>query len=163
MNPSRARIEESLGKSWNAVLAARIRMPAVNTCSRIHMNPPPKIVEPTWESTEFDCAMCSSTRTCSSWVITVMPRNMVTAIAPMIASVDAAFLACGRRNAGTPSAMASTPVSAVAPEENARNSRNRVIVVVASMCRSAVAAVRQPVRHCANPTISVRDTIATKP
>ena len=92
MNPSRARIEDSLGKSWNAVLAARIRMPAVNTCSRIHKNPPPKIVEPTWESTEFDCAMCSSTRTWSSCVITVMPRNRVTAIAPMIASVDAALL-----------------------------------------------------------------------
>jgi len=34
----------------------------------------------------------------------------------MIASVAAAFFACGRRNAWTPSAIASTPVSAVAPD-----------------------------------------------
>ena len=40
-------------------------------------------------------------------------------IAPISSSVDAAFFDCGRRNACTPSAIASTPVSAVAPEENA--------------------------------------------
>ena len=57
-----------------------------------------------------------------------MPRNIVIPITAMIASVSAAFRACGRRNAGTPSAIASTPVSAVAPDENARriaNSRSR--------------------------------------
>ena len=32
MNRSRARIDERRGKSWNAVLAARIRMPAVKNC-----------------------------------------------------------------------------------------------------------------------------------
>ena len=50
----------------------------------------------------------------------------------MIASVAAAFLACGRRNACTPSATASTPVSADAPEENARRSRNSVTAATGS-------------------------------
>ena len=49
-----------------------------------------------------------------------MPMNIVTEMMPMIASVSAAFLACGRRKAGTPLEIASTPVSAVAPDENAR-------------------------------------------
>ena len=48
---------------------------------------------------------------------------MVTAIAPSRASVVAAFLLFGLRNAGTPLLIASTPVSAVQPEENARSSR----------------------------------------
>ena len=38
-----------------------------------------------------------------------MPRNIVTEMAPMIASVCAAFFARGWRNAGTPSEIASTP------------------------------------------------------
>jgi hypothetical protein len=40
-----------------------------------------------------------------------------------MASVVAAFLLFGLRNAGTPLLIASTPVSAVQPEENARSSR----------------------------------------
>ncbi len=48
-----------------------------------------------------------------------IPRNIVMAITPMTASVSAAFFACGRRKAGTPFEIASTPVSAVEPEENA--------------------------------------------
>ena len=48
---------------------------------------------------------------------------MVTATAPSRASVVAAFLLLGLRNAGTPLLIASTPVSAVQPEENARSSR----------------------------------------
>ncbi len=36
----------------------------------------------------------------------------------------AAFLLLGLRNAGTPLLIASTPVRAVQPEENARSSRN---------------------------------------
>ncbi len=58
------------------------------------------------------------------------------AIAPMIASVAAAFLDWGLRNAGTPLLIASTPVSAVAPEEKAFNSVNRPTVpaAVAASC-----------------------------
>ena len=50
--------------------------------------------------------------------------NIAMAIVPMIASVSAALRACGWRNAGTPFEIASTPVSAVAPDENARSSAN---------------------------------------
>ena len=45
---------------------------------------------------------------------------MVMAIAPSIASVVAAFLLLGLRNAGTPLLMASMPVRAVVPDEKAR-------------------------------------------
>ncbi len=48
---------------------------------------------------------------------------MVTAIAPSRAIVVAAFLLLGLRKAGTPLLIASTPVSAGHPEENARSSR----------------------------------------
>ena len=56
------------------------------------------------------------------------PRNKVIAITPRIASVCAAFFPCGRRNALTPFAIASTPVSAVDPDENARRRTKSVIV-----------------------------------
>ena len=52
------------------------------------------------------------------------PANIDTAITPSRASVVAAFLLLGLRNAGTPLLIASTPVRAVQPEENARSSRN---------------------------------------
>ena len=55
-----------------------------------------------------------------------MPTNMLTDSAPMMASVLAALRALGLRNAGTPLLIASTPVSAVQPDANARRSRNRV-------------------------------------
>ena len=54
----------------------------------------------------------------------VIPANMATAMPPSMASVVAAFLLFGLRNAGTPLLIASTPVSAVQPDENARSSRN---------------------------------------
>ena len=53
-----------------------------------------------------------------------MPSIIVTASPPIKASVVAALRDLGLRNAGTPLEMASTPVSAADPEENARNSRN---------------------------------------
>ena len=53
----------------------------------------------------------------------VTPANMDTAIRPSRASVVAAFLLLGLRNAGTPLLIASTPVRAVQPEENERSSR----------------------------------------
>ena len=45
---------------------------------------------------------------------------------PMSASVVAAFLLLGLRNAGTPLLIASTPVSAAQPDEKARASRNAI-------------------------------------
>ncbi len=49
--------------------------------------------------------------------------SIVTAMPPSMASVVAAFLLLGSLNAGTPLLIASTPVSAAQPEENARSSR----------------------------------------
>ena len=53
----------------------------------------------------------------------VMPMNMLIAIVPMSARVVAAFWLLGLRNAGTPLAIASTPVSAVQPDAKARRAR----------------------------------------
>ena len=55
---------------------------------------------------------------------TTMPISMVTASVPSRSSVVAAFLLLGFLNAGTPLEIASTPVSAALPEENARIIRN---------------------------------------
>ena len=51
------------------------------------------------------------------------PANIVAAMPPISASVVAAFLLFGGRNAGTPLAIASTPVSAVQPEAKARSAK----------------------------------------
>jgi hypothetical protein len=53
----------------------------------------------------------------------VRPANINDAMVPIISSVTWAFRAFGGRNAGTPLAIASTPVRAVHPEENARRVR----------------------------------------
>ena len=52
-----------------------------------------------------------------------MPMNIATARPPSIARVVAALRDFGLRNAGTPLLMASTPVSAAQPEENALATR----------------------------------------
>ena len=70
------------------------------------------------------CEACSATWTWLMMANAVMARNMLTAMPPSNASVVAAFLLLGLRNAGTPLLIASTPVSAVDPEEKARSSRN---------------------------------------
>ncbi len=57
------------------------------------------------------------------------------AMTPMIASVSAAFVACGRRNAGTPFEIASTPVSAVEPDEKAWSTA-KTPIAVATLARS---------------------------
>lgn len=53
-----------------------------------------------------------------------MPTSIVTASTPISSSVVAAFFDFGLRNAGTPLLIASTPVSAAAPDENDRRIRN---------------------------------------
>ena len=52
------------------------------------------------------------------------------AIVPSTASVFAAFFPCGCRNALTPFAIASTPVSAVEPDEKARSRTKSVRALV---------------------------------
>ena len=80
----------------------------------------------------------------------------MTAIVPMIASVVAAFFACGRLNAGTPLEIASTPVSAVAPCENALSNAKIVIpataVAVSTSCGDGDT-VGHPPRHLTKPTV----------
>ena len=84
-----------------------------------------------------------------------IPRNIVIAITPMTASVSAAFFACGRRNAGTPFEIASTPVSAVEPDENACRITNSEIVctVVATSGADGMASpAGHPPRHLTMPS-----------
>ena len=69
----------------------------------------------------------------------IMPISSVTAIPPSISSVVAALRDLGFRKAGTPLLIASTPVSAAHPEENARATRNtraRPMMLLCSDCRS---------------------------
>ena len=54
----------------------------------------------------------------------MMPTNIVMAVRPSNSSVVAALRLLGGLNAGTPFAIASTPVSAAQPDENVRTSRN---------------------------------------
>src|SRR2546428_10181194 len=54
----------------------------------------------------------------------VRPRNRLPRIAAIQIIVVAAFFDAGGRKAGTPFEIASMPVKAVQPEENARRSRN---------------------------------------
>ena len=84
-----------------------------------------------------------------------MPRNIVIPRAAMIASVSAAFRAWGVGTPGTPSAIASTPVSAVAPDENARRMTSRPIalaVVAALWIGSTGCVAGHPFRHWTSPT-----------
>ena len=79
------------------------------------MNPWLKTPSAIWATTDFVSLGSGWAREARK----LIPRNIVTAIAPMIPRVSAALRAWGRRKAGTPFEMASTPVSAVDPEENA--------------------------------------------
>ena len=63
----------------------------------------------------YGCSRCASTE---------IPKNSVPSSTPIHTSVVAAFFASGRRNEGTPFEIASTPVSATAPDENPFNSKN---------------------------------------
>ncbi len=54
----------------------------------------------------------------------IIETSIVTAIEPMSSRVVAAFLLFGFWKAGTPLLIASTPVRAAQPDENARSMRN---------------------------------------
>ncbi len=128
-----ARIEPSTGNPLNAVFAASTSTSAVNAV--IQKKPtersPPKTAAATWAMTVLvlpsggrpRSAGFSATRTSLVSASAVMPANMVIASTPRTSSVRAAFALFGGLNAGTPLAIASTPVSAVQPEEKARSAR----------------------------------------
>ena len=61
--------------------------------------------------------------TSASSASAVTPANMVAARPPISASVVAALRLLGGLKAGTPLAIASTPVSAVHPDANARSAK----------------------------------------
>ena len=85
-----------------------------------------------------------------------IPRNIITEIAPIVAKVCWAFRDWGRRNAGMAFEMASTPVSAVAPEEKACRITKRlngaaVFAKLAIGCTCWPNAVGHPPTHFASP------------
>src|SRR5947207_15120446 len=94
-------------------------------------------------------------RACAATARYETPTKRAIAITPSAARVVAAFFPCGRRKALTPFAIASTPVSAVDPEENARSTTNAVTAPVpaASGC-GTTACGHDPVAHFAQPTPS---------
>ena len=72
-------------------------------------------------------------------------------IVPRTASVVAAFRAWGRRKAWTPSAIASTPVNAVAPGGERAEDKEHGHRLVRLERQVAVAATGQPLRHSTRP------------
>ena len=76
----------------------------------------------------------SMKRTCAINASAVTPANIEIASAPINAIVRAALSALGFRNAGTPLEIASTPVSAVQPEENARSASSAIASVFSPAC-----------------------------
>ena len=88
---------------------------------------------PGWKTARAICDTTESLalgRACRWTARYETPRKRVIAIMPSAASVAAAFRPCGLRNAFTPFAIASTPVSAVEPDENARRRTKSVIAPV---------------------------------
>src|SRR5881227_3105306 len=91
-------------------------------------------------------------------------RKSVTAIAPMIASVSAAFFDCGRLNAFTPFEIDSTPVSAADPEAKARRRTKTVTAPVPAVTGCETVACGQPlVAHFAIPVPITPYSDRTKP
>src|SRR3954466_6673088 len=92
------------------------------------------------------------------------PTNIAIAIAPSTSSVFAAFRPCGRRDGVTPLAIASTPVRAVDPDANARNTTNAVTAPMppASGC-GAAACGHVPSAQRTRPTPTSAKIDATNP
>src|SRR5438445_9314202 len=108
-------IDDRLGNPLYAVFAARLRIAAVANCSTTKSAPLPKTARPSWANTVrswlgYGCRRCASTETLKKRP----PRST-----PIQTSVVAAFFDSGRRNAGTPLELGSTPVRATAPHEEA--------------------------------------------
>ena len=99
----------------------------------------------------------------------VIPANMAIDSPPITVSVVAALRALGGRNAGTPLEMASAPVSAVQPEENARSASSiraspvsPTCPAAARTCQSALSATGGcPNAVCSSPTAIIASTPTT--
>ena len=106
-----------MGKPLKAVLAARTRMNKVATCTNTNrawpMKPPPSTCSVSWATR---VGWPDSKGRAPSWMARkVMPMNRKPMIRAIATRVRWAFWASGFLNAGTPSAIASTPVRAVVP------------------------------------------------
>src|SRR5258708_9954870 len=106
-------IEESRGKSAYAVFAASVRIAAVASCRNQNVKPLPNTCLPIWAN----AVTLSLGYGCRWWARIDTPRNSVPRIVAIHVNVVAAFFDSGRRNAGTPLEIASTPLSATAPDE----------------------------------------------
>jgi hypothetical protein len=69
----------------------------------------------------------------------VIPRKSTIMIPPSMASTARAFRTSGDLNAGTPSATASMPVRATAPEAKARSTRKAVSALTGATMGSTLA------------------------
>src|SRR5215471_10822717 len=112
------------------------------------MLPAGKTARATWETTESVLLG----RACRWTARYETPRNIVIATTPRTPRVRAAFFACGFLNALTPLAIASTPVSALAPDANALRTRKSVSVPTPAGSGFGVWTVQVPVVHFATPT-----------
>ena len=121
MKSSRARNEERRGKSANAVFAARARTRTVATWMRTKRAPSPKTSRAICDRTV--CSSCGSGMIPMLLAMKLIPRKRAAKMAAAHTSVIRAFRHSGGLKAGTPSEIASTPVSAAAPELNARAMR----------------------------------------
>ena len=95
----------------------------------------------------------------------VIATRSTARIAPIHNSVMPALRLRGSLKAGTPFAMASTPVSAVVPDENARRMRNKLKAAGpprASIGGGSLTVPSEPVRYRMPPKMTVMNIITTK-
>ena len=117
-------IDDRRGKSAYAVFAARVE----DSRGRELEEPEHEVVA------EYLLPICANTVTTLLgygrrwWARTDTPRKSVPRIVAIQVSVMAAFLDSFRWNAGTPLEIASTPVSATAPDEKPRSRMNKLSV-----------------------------------
>ncbi len=123
MNPSRARIDASRGKSAKLVWAANTRIPIVEMRRTYQAGPWPKVARPTCESTDS----VADGRAPAVVARKEMPRKTKPRITAIITIVAWAFFHSGGLNAGVPFEMASVPVIALQPSANARIRRSRLM------------------------------------
>src|SRR5215470_20451320 len=152
MKRSWASSAESRGKPWNDVFAARISTANVKIWTTQYIQPP-KL--PAGNTARATCETTESVllgRACRCTARYETPRNIVIATTPSTPNVREAFFACGRLNALTPFAIASTPVSALAPDANALRTRKIVSVPTPAGSGFGVWTVQVPVVHFVTPT-----------
>src|SRR4051794_10113807 len=96
---------------------------------------------------------------------TMMLSIIDTAMTPSSNRVVAAFFDLGLRKAGTPLLIASTPVSAAQPDENARSSRNApAIPAIPDAYGSSATSVKWALSTCPRlPNASLRNAYAAIP